>query len=102
MEPMDTVSEVIDHLREKGYTVDFNLKGGYLETSGDYLQLHPNEFVIDKHYRFEGNSDPEDEAIVYAISSAKHQIKGVLVNSYGAYSDPLTDDMVKALTEKHL
>ncbi|TWR27559.1 phosphoribosylpyrophosphate synthetase [Mucilaginibacter pallidiroseus] len=102
MEPMDTVSEVIAHLRDKGYTADFNLKESYLECTGDYLKLHPNEFIIDKHYRFEGTSDPGDEAIVYAISSAQHGIKGILVNSYGVYSDPLTDEMVEALKEKEV
>jgi nicotinamide mononucleotide (NMN) deamidase PncC len=63
--------------------------------------LFPEEFVVDKHYRFEGNTDPGDEAVVYAISSEKHQVKGTLINAYGIYSDPVSDEMVKALKEKH-
>jgi hypothetical protein len=102
MEPMTTVSEVIDHLKKEGYTVDFNLKANCLECSGTSLQIHPEDFVIDKHYRFEGLSDPADEAVVYAISSPKHNLKGILVNGYGPSSDPLTDQMIEALKEKHL
>lgn len=102
MEPMTTVSEVIDHLKKEGYTVDFNLKANWLEYSGTSLQIHPEDFVIDKHYRFEGLSDPADEAVVYAISSSKHDLKGTLVNGYGPSSDPLTDKMIAALREKHL
>lgn len=100
MEPMTTVSEVINHLKKEGYIIDFNLKENCLECSGTHLQVHPEDFVIDKHYRFEGISDPADEAVVYAISSPKYDLKGILVNGYGPSSDPLTDQMIAALREK--
>ena len=99
---MTTVSEVLDSLQKEGYTIDFNIIKNSQECDGNYLRLHPEEFVIDRHYRFEGNSDPEDEAVVYAISSLKHNLKGVLVNGYGISSDPLTEDIVRALQQKHL
>jgi hypothetical protein len=102
MESMKTVSEVINDLQKEGYTIDFNLQENCLECHGNYLRLHPEDFIIDKHYRFEGISDPEDEAVVYAISSLKQNLKGVLVNGYGISSDPLTEDTVRALKEKHL
>jgi hypothetical protein len=63
------------------------------------LQIQIGEFAVDKHYRFEGISDPGDEAVVYAITSSKYKIKGTLVNGYGIYSDPIADDMIKALNE---
>ena len=97
---MTTLSEVINHLKEKGYSTDFNLKQNYLECEGNDLRLFPGEFIVDKHYRFEGISDPADEAIVFAISSLKHNLKGVLVNGYGISSEPITDEMIKALDEK--
>ena len=97
MIPMTTVSEVLTHLQKEGYTADFNLAKTHLACAGNALQLHPTEFVVDKHYRFEGLSDPGDEAVVYAISSAKHGLKGTLVNGYGMYSETLADDLVKAL-----
>ncbi len=102
MEFMTTVSEVINDLQKEGYTIDFNLKSNCQECHGNYLRLHPEDFIIDKHYRFEGISDPEDEAVVYAISSLKQDLKGVLVNGYGISSDPLTEDTVRALKEKRL
>lgn len=99
MNTMTTLSEVTNLLRERGYTVDFNLKENCLECGGDLLRLFPGDFQVDKHYRFEGPSDPGDEAIVYAISSEKHNLKGVLVNGYGISSDSLTQEMIKALDE---
>jgi hypothetical protein len=100
MDPMTTLTEIINKLKKEGYTEDFNLKENCLECQGNPIQVYPDEFVVDRHYRFEGESDPADEAVVYAISSDKHQLKGVLVNAYGMYSDTLADDMVKALQEK--
>ncbi|MBL7984140.1 MAG: phosphoribosylpyrophosphate synthetase, partial [Flavobacteriales bacterium] len=52
---------------------------------------------IDEFHRFEGNSDPEDRSIVYAISSARHQLKGILVNAYGPDASPLNQAMVAKL-----
>ncbi len=99
MRTMTTVSEVLNVLKERGYTVDFNLNNNCLICHQNSLQIYPGEFVVDKHYRFEGMSDPGDEAIVYAISSDKHNLKGTLVNGYGIYADELADEMIQALRE---
>lgn len=97
MEYMKTVSETINDLRKLGYTEDFNLKKDSLECSTRDLKLFHEDFVIDKTFRFEGQSDPADEATVYAISSPKHNIKGVLVNGGGIYTDEVTDEMLDSL-----
>ena len=52
---------------------------------------------VDKYFRFEGASNPSDSAILYAISSDSKNLKGVLVNAYGIYSEPLTDEMLEKL-----
>ena len=97
MDPMNTVSEVLNNLKKEGYTVDFNLADNCLVCHGNALQIYPNEFEVDKHFRFEGASDPGDEAVIYALSSVKHGVKGTLVNGYGIYSDEMASDMIKAL-----
>lgn len=100
MEPMTTLSEITNKLLADGYTVDFNITENTADGPGKYLQEHPEEFIIDRHYRFEGVSDPEDEAIVYAISSTVNGVKGILINGYGVYSDQVTNDLVKKLPQK--
>jgi hypothetical protein len=92
-----TLSQVMNQLREEGYTVDFNLNDDCVHCHGGNIVLNPDEFHIDKYFRFEGNSDPDDNAILYAISSEKHQLKGVLVNGYGIYSESLTNNMIQKL-----
>jgi hypothetical protein len=99
MEQMTTLSEIINKLKTEGYTEDFNLNGDSI-SAGTEVKLHPEHFVVDRHFRFEGESNPDDEAVVYAISSVDGKTKGTLVNSYGMYSDQLSDDMVKALKDR--
>ncbi len=100
MSNMTTLSQVLNILKDEGYTTDFNLRENCLICHGNSLELHPEDFVVDRHYRFEGDTDPGDSAIVYAISSEKHGVKGVMVNGYGLYSDPMSDAMMKALEDK--
>ncbi len=97
MEEMTTVTEVINSLRKQGYVEDFNLQQNCLVCREGHYSVFHNEFVIDKVYRFEGDSDPADEATVYAISCPKYDIKGVLVNGAGIYTDDLTNEMLETL-----
>jgi hypothetical protein len=92
----DTLSEALTDLKRRGYAEDFNLKPFCLECKSLGLNLHPEDFTVDEFYRFEGASNPDDNSIVLAISS-KDGLKGTLVDAYGAYSESLTDDMVRKL-----
>lgn len=82
----ETLSEAVNDLVRRGYSTDFLIlkEKDCLVCSGSDLELSPQEFEIDEVYRFEGMTDPSDESIVFAISSPKHQIKGLVINSYGA------------------
>jgi hypothetical protein len=97
MEGFDTMTDALTYLRSKGYTLDFNLTQDFLECENGKYHIPSNDFRIDEVFRFEGNSDPADESIVYAISSEDHKLKGVLVNGYGIYTEPLTNDMLETL-----
>src|SRR6478609_19461 len=91
-----TVTDTLNTLKEEGYDLDFNLQPDCVKCQSAGIKLHPDDFVIDKFYRFEGASNPDDSAIVYAISS-KDGLKGTLVDAYGVYADSLTNEMVKKL-----
>ena len=93
----ETVTQAVSDLGKRGYTVNFNLSAGYISGGEHGVSLRADEFNIDEVYRFEGNTDPGDEMIVYAISSDKKGIKGVLVNAFGVYSDQLSDDLMAKL-----
>ena len=97
MEPYVTLSETMNELRKQGYTEDFNLRQNCLECRNGQFKVFADDFKVDNYYRFEGESNPSDAAILYAISSDRHGLKGVLVNAYGIYSEPVTDEMMEKL-----
>lgn len=97
MPSYNTLSETMDELRREGYTEDFNLQQNCLECRNGQFKVFADEFKVDKFFRFEGESNPSDAAILYAISSDDKKLKGLLVNAYGIYSEPLTDEMTKKL-----
>lgn len=96
----DTVSEAIKDLKARGFTLDFNLQTNALQCFNPVMHLSPQDFEILEIYRFEGNTDPDDEAIVYAIES-KDGAKGVFVNGYGVSADAAGSEMMKKLTDHH-
>jgi hypothetical protein len=97
MENYDNLIDAIKNLRMQGYAEDFNLKQNCLECRNSEYRLFHSEFSIDKSFLFEANSDPEEESIIYAISSDKYQLKGILVNGYGTSSNTLTNEMLDKL-----
>ena len=97
IEQYDTLTEAINSLRLQGYVEDFNLKNNILDCRMGEFQIHPDEFEIDKLFRFYGPSDPDDESILYAISSDKYGLRGLLVNGFGISSDAMTQDMIDKL-----
>jgi len=83
---MQTVLEIIQSLRKKNYSENFEIKHGKIYAKNSGMNFKPEELIIEKTYRYEGDSNPSDNAIVYAIT-AKNGAKGYLLDSYGAYSD---------------
>ncbi len=74
-----TVSKALEELKEKGFTVDFNLDEDRITDCGDC-------FEIVHIYRYEGQSDPGDEATVYGIKSDKGEM-GVFVAGDLSFSE---------------
>lgn len=95
----DTVTEAIADLKKLGYTIDFSILTDKecLVCNLTATELSPDDFEIDSFYRFEGDTDPGDEMIVYAISSKNKSLKGIVVNAYGIYADNASSAIVKKL-----
>lgn len=89
-----TVTEALNELRAKGYTTDFNLEENCIVCHTGKFNV--NEFEITEVYRYEGNTDPADEATVYAIES-HDGVKGVLVTGAGPDVDNMTQELLDKL-----
>lgn len=89
-EAPDTVTEALGILAADGYTADFNLANVALccpECQGQ----HPLEqAAVERVYRFEGPSDPADEAIVLGVRCPRCGALGSIVSAFGPDADPET------------
>lgn len=89
----DTIVDALLWLNMQGFDYDFKSNGNQTDT----LLASGNDFTADYVFRFEGQTDPSDEHIIYAISSGKHHIKGIIVNAFGVYADTDTFALVDKL-----
>ena len=84
----DTVTEALRQLAADGYTSDFRLVDGTL-VSGDRSALCRVEDVkVERMYRFEGDSDPGDEMVVFGLRDPGSGQQGTLATAFGPAADP--------------
>lgn len=93
-EEMKTLVEVLNELREQGYKCDFLLDSGKIHCKDTSETFNANELLVDRVYRFEGDSNPDDMSVIYAISSA-NGTKGVIIDAYGMYEDTGISEFMK-------
>lgn len=83
---MKPMVEVVNELTKKGYIENYKITGGALAAGEGKKTFKPEDISVINFYRFEGASDPADNAILYAIETKSGE-KGMLVDAYGPYSD---------------
>ena len=91
---MKTLSKVMAKLTQDGYAENFIIEEESLKIAGAEKKYGPQEVKIANFYRFEGESDPADTSILYAIETADGN-RGTLVDAYGLYADDETGEFMK-------
>ena len=82
---MTTLTSVLEKLRLKRMDNEFSMTSdGFGIGNNKFYQ--PEDLKIIRTYRFEGDSDPSDNSILYLIE-AKDGLTGYSIDAYGAYSD---------------
>lgn len=100
MKDYGTLSQAINILKlEEGYECDFNLLDEKIELKAQKEHYNAEEFEVDKVIRFEGMSNPDDNAILYAITTHNGK-KGVLVDGYGISGGQISKAMMDKLNLK--
>ena len=97
---METLSERMNILKENGYREDFKVVGRKLHTADETQSFLPSQIIINEHFRFEGESDPGDMTVLYAIET-DNGIKGLLIDGFGTYSDPEQVEFMQKIRELH-
>jgi hypothetical protein len=94
---MVPLSIVLEKLRKQRYDNEFRMEGEkFIAPNGN--EYTPENLIIIKTYRFEGDSDPSDSAVLYLIE-ANDGLIGYVMDIYGAESehDAAFDDFVRQI-----
>ena len=99
MDKKETLSQTMNYLRDKGYSDDLNLLDDRIENRTKEKKYPIDQFDVDQYFRFEGISNPDDNSILYAITT-KDGHKGLLVDGYGKSGGQVSMDMLNKLKIK--
>ena len=87
-----SVLKALEELKSMDFIVDFNLQE-------EAIMTNPNNYKILHIYRYEGDSSPDEEAIVYGIKSNAGE-KGVFVAGFSANSESRAAQVLLELSIK--
>ena len=96
----ETLSEVVAKLTAAGYTDDFRAESDGLRAVVAGCTHRPESLTIDTVVRFEGMTNPDDEAVVFALRCGSHGTRGTYVSSYGPQMPALDAEMVRRLSAR--
>jgi len=98
MPSYDTLTEAITALRQRGYGLDYNLTDAGAECVQVTETLLPEQLKVEETYRFEGDSNPDDNMVLYALQSRLNAAnKGLLVAAFGPYVETQAADFIQRL-----
>lgn len=83
---MNTLTQCVNKMVREGYTDSYKVTDRGLLSDRSNKNYRSEEVKVINFYRFEGQSDPADNTILYVIETADGG-KGTLVDAYGPYSD---------------
>lgn len=82
-----TASEILDQLLREGYVDSFRTSGDLLHVIDKNFDIAPEELEVEKIYRFEGETDLDDEEIIFVLRCPKRNIKGTFLVAFGPKMD---------------
>lgn len=97
---METLGDAIARLRSAGYRDSFRPEAGGLRALAASRLYAPEELVVDEIVRFEGPTDPGDEAILFALRSRDGAVRGTWAAGYGPSVDPADAELVRRLPRR--
>ena len=95
-----SLSATVDDLTARGWTSEFAADEGMLVCGPCGPRIAPADVHIDGIARFEGESDPDDEAAVFALTCPRCGVKGLYVVAYGPSMSGADADVVAHLSRR--
>jgi hypothetical protein len=91
---MKSLATCLNKMVKEGYTEDFKITDEGLESLHRHSNYRPEQIQVVNFFRFEGESDPDDNAILYVIET-NDGTRGTLIDAYGVYNDPKVSQFMK-------
>lgn len=91
------MSSALARMDAAGFTADLVADGPVLRVAGTDRRFDPIEVAVVETVRFEGTSNPDDEAILFAIASAAGEPIGTFSMPYGPAAGPEESAIVERL-----
>ena len=96
-----TVIEALAMLRTRGYQQDFSVSADAALQCAACGDRHPPEQAVVEHaLRTEGDSNPDDEAVVYGLRCTHCGATGTLVSAYGPSASTAEAAVMTALAHR--
>ena len=84
---METLTEALARLERAGYRDSFRVQGDRLVAVDAQRSFRPEQLAVEETVRFEGDSDPQDELVLFALRSSDGAVAGTWLVSYGSLGD---------------
>jgi len=97
---MQSLVSILGSLTALGFETQFKATEQGLLSLATQKAFQSGEVKVVHFYRFEGESNPADSSIVYAIETNDGE-KGTLVDGYGTSSDSQVTDFMQKVEEMH-
>lgn len=93
----DTVTAAVELLASEGFGESLTLLSDAVRCPGCDEAQPIDRVVVERVFRFEGISNPDDEAIVLGVLCEACGTRGTIVSAYGPGADPETLDSLVML-----
>jgi hypothetical protein len=97
---MKSLASVTNKMVLDGYDDDFKISDKGLRSLKTEKVYQPEEVNVINFFRFEGQSDPNDNTILYVIET-NDGLKGTLVDAYGPYADRKLSEFMQNVESFH-
>lgn len=95
--PMDTLADAIREFAGRGYDDQFRAESGALRATRAERTFTPDDLVVDEIARFEGDSNPAEQSMVFALRARDDSVRGTYTVAFGPEMDDADETMVRAL-----
>lgn len=97
---MDSLADTLGRLEDSGYLADFYARDAMIGCPECDELVDPATLVVDEIVRLEGDSDPDEEIIVYALSAGPCGRKGTYVIAFGPTVTPEDESVAAVLRNR--